>query len=85
MKYRIFGKTGFKTFSGIDYELGLEVVEELKKIKPKNMTMPQFALKWILMNKNVKAQEFGSLDEQTLIDVDKIYDKYMKKEVHHLW
>jgi aryl-alcohol dehydrogenase-like predicted oxidoreductase len=39
-----------ETFSGVDYSIGLEAVEELKKILPKSMTMPQFALKWILMH-----------------------------------
>ncbi|MEX1375839.1 MAG: aldo/keto reductase [Eubacteriales bacterium] len=42
-----------ETFSGVDYDLGLEAVEELKKLKPENMTMAQFALKWILMNDSV--------------------------------
>ncbi|MFW6035186.1 MAG: aldo/keto reductase [Halothermotrichaceae bacterium] len=42
-----------ETFSGVDYELGLKAVEELKEIKPSNMTMAQFALKWILMNNAV--------------------------------
>lgn len=38
-----------ETFSGVDYEIGLEAVEELKKIVPDGMTLPQLALKWILM------------------------------------
>jgi len=38
-----------ETFSGLDYEIGLEAVEELKKIIPDGMTLPQLALKWILM------------------------------------
>ena len=38
-----------ETFSGVDYETGLAAVEELKKIVPENMTMAQFALRWILM------------------------------------
>ncbi len=38
-----------ETFSGVDYELGLEVVEQLKEICPENMSLVQFALKWILM------------------------------------
>ncbi|TCT15312.1 aryl-alcohol dehydrogenase-like predicted oxidoreductase [Natranaerovirga pectinivora] len=42
-----------ETFSGVDYELGLKAVEELRKIKPQNMTMAQFALKWILMNDHI--------------------------------
>jgi aryl-alcohol dehydrogenase-like predicted oxidoreductase len=38
-----------ETFSGVDYEAGLDAVEELEKLKPKNATMAQFALRWILM------------------------------------
>ncbi len=38
-----------ETFSGLDYERGLEVVERLREICPKNMSLVQFALKWILM------------------------------------
>jgi aryl-alcohol dehydrogenase-like predicted oxidoreductase len=38
-----------ETFSGVPYELGLEVAEELKRIKPAGMTMAQFAMRWILM------------------------------------
>ena len=38
-----------ETFSGVDYETGLAAVEELKKLVPENMTMAQFALRWILM------------------------------------
>lgn len=38
-----------ETFSGVDYETGLQTVEELRKLVPENMTMAQFALRWILM------------------------------------
>ncbi len=38
-----------ETFSGVDYETGLEVVEELRALVPEGMTMAQFALRWILM------------------------------------
>ena len=38
-----------ETFSGVNYEVGLKSVEELKAICPKKMTMTQFALRWILM------------------------------------
>jgi aryl-alcohol dehydrogenase-like predicted oxidoreductase len=38
-----------ETFSGIDYDVGLEVVEKLKAICPLGMSMTQFALRWILM------------------------------------
>jgi aryl-alcohol dehydrogenase-like predicted oxidoreductase len=38
-----------ETFSGVDYETGLQAVEELKAICPYGMSMVQFALRWILM------------------------------------
>lgn len=37
-----------ETFSGVDYETGLRAVEELKLLAPKNATMAQLALRWIL-------------------------------------
>ena len=38
-----------ETFSGVDYDVALEAVEALRGLIPAGMTMPQFALKWILM------------------------------------
>jgi len=38
-----------ETFSGVDYEAGLEAVEEIRQALPGGVTMPQFALRWILM------------------------------------
>jgi aryl-alcohol dehydrogenase-like predicted oxidoreductase len=38
-----------ETFSGVDYETGLDAVEELRGLIPAGMTMAQFALRWILM------------------------------------
>lgn len=38
-----------ETFSGVDYETGLQAVEELRALVPAGMTMAQFALRWILM------------------------------------
>jgi aryl-alcohol dehydrogenase-like predicted oxidoreductase len=38
-----------ETFSGVDYETGLAAVAELRKLMPAGMTVPQFALRWILM------------------------------------
>jgi aryl-alcohol dehydrogenase-like predicted oxidoreductase len=38
-----------ETFSGVDYDLSLKAVDELKTICPAGMSMTQFALKWILM------------------------------------
>jgi len=37
-----------ETFSGVDYEVGLEVVEELRPLVPPGSTLAQLALGWIL-------------------------------------
>ncbi len=37
-----------ETFSGVDLELGLEVVEELRALVPRDATLAQLALRWIL-------------------------------------
>lgn len=42
-----------ETFSGVDFEIGLQTVEELKTICPANCTLPQFALSWILSHEAV--------------------------------
>lgn len=38
-----------ETFSGVDYDLSLQAVEELRALVPDGWTMAQFALRWILM------------------------------------
>lgn len=38
-----------ETFSGVDYEVGLQAVEELRALVPQGMSMASFALRWILM------------------------------------
>ena len=38
-----------ETFSGVDYDKGLEAVEELKRIFPGYKNLAPIALKWILM------------------------------------
>jgi aryl-alcohol dehydrogenase-like predicted oxidoreductase len=53
--HRLFNQHGEafdrgETFSGVDYDLALEIVEQLRPLVPDGMTMTQFALKWILMN-----------------------------------
>jgi aryl-alcohol dehydrogenase-like predicted oxidoreductase len=52
--HRLFNRHGEafdmgETFSGVPYEVGLAAVEELRKLAPAGATMPQFALRWILM------------------------------------
>lgn len=38
-----------ETFSGVDYDIGLAAVEEIRKLLPGGVSMSQFALRWILM------------------------------------
>ncbi len=42
-----------ETFSGVDLKLALNAVEEIKKVCPRNFSLSQFALKWILEHKSV--------------------------------
>jgi aryl-alcohol dehydrogenase-like predicted oxidoreductase len=38
-----------ETFSGLDYETGLQAVDELRALLPEGMTLAQMALRWIMM------------------------------------
>ena len=38
-----------ETFSGVDFETGLQAVDELRPLVPEGMTLAEFALRWILM------------------------------------
>ena len=44
-----------ETFSGVDYDAGLAAVEELRPLVPNGATLPQVALRWILMHPEVTA------------------------------
>jgi aryl-alcohol dehydrogenase-like predicted oxidoreductase len=52
--HRSFNREGAKfdkgeTFSGVEYNLGLDIVDQLRPLVPEGATMAQFALRWILM------------------------------------
>jgi aryl-alcohol dehydrogenase-like predicted oxidoreductase len=52
--HRAFNRNGEafdkgETFSGVPYDVALEVVEEIRKLVPANASMAEFALRWILM------------------------------------
>ena len=38
-----------ETFSGVDYNVGLEAVDEMRALVPAGVSMSQFALRWIVM------------------------------------
>ncbi len=90
-----------ETFSGVDYNLGLEAVEELKKVFKTDDLVP-YALKWILMHdavsvvipgaskeeqvySNLRALETPDLTKEQMDKVEEIYNKYIKESVHDNW
>jgi aryl-alcohol dehydrogenase-like predicted oxidoreductase len=38
-----------ETFSGVDFDIALEAVEQIRRLVPDSFSMAQFALKWIMM------------------------------------
>jgi aryl-alcohol dehydrogenase-like predicted oxidoreductase len=57
-----------ETFSGVDYEIGLQAVEELRPLVPEGATMAQFALRWILMFPEVSSTIAGAKNPQQIND-----------------
>jgi aryl-alcohol dehydrogenase-like predicted oxidoreductase len=74
-----------ETFSGVDFKVGLQAVEELKAICPAGMSMAQFALRWILMFDAVTcaipgAKRPSQVDENfSAADLPPISDETMAK------
>ncbi len=91
-----------ETFSGVDYESGLDAVDLLRPFVPEGGTMPQFALRWILMfdavncaipgakNRqqavdNAGAANLPALSDETMEQIQAIYDKHIREQVHQRW
>tara|TARA_B100000989_G_scaffold297479_1_gene283362 strand:+ start:444 stop:1424 length:981 start_codon:yes stop_codon:yes gene_type:complete len=89
------------TFSGVDFEKGLAAVKRLKKLIPKNFSLTDLALKWILMHKEVSVVIPGATNElqvdlnsraselkeisSIFKEINSIYNKFIKSEVHYRW
>ena len=89
------------TFSGVNFEKGLQAVEELKKILPKDFSLSQLSLKWILMHEAVTVVIPGATDDiqvkentdvtnmsdikNILPQIKSIYEKYIKTDVDDRW
>ena len=89
------------TFSGVNFTKGVKAVEEMKKIVPKNFSLSNLALKWILSHKEITVVIPGAVNQKQVEQntnvsemdeishlfpkIKSIYDKYIKKDVHHLW
>jgi aryl-alcohol dehydrogenase-like predicted oxidoreductase len=105
--HRFFNRNGEsfdkgETFSGVDYELGLKAVEELKNTFKERSELANIALRWILMfeevscvipgasrpeqiTSNLNAAKLSSLNEDEMLKVRAVYEKYIRSEVHNLW
>ena len=57
-----------ETFSGVDYNTGLEAVEEMRALVPNGVSMTQFALRWILMFDAVTCAIPGGKTPQQVAD-----------------
>ena len=89
------------TFSGVNFEKGMEAVEQLKKIVPDNFSLSTLALKWILshdavsvvipgaVNKSQVKINAGTSDLDDISDIipkiNSIYDELIKADVHNRW
>ena len=91
-----------ETFSGVDYETGLQAIEKLRALVPEGMSIAQFALRWILMfdamtcaipgakrpaqaEDNARASDFPPLTDETMRAIKEIYDRQIRRFVHHYW
>ncbi|PXY43714.1 aldo/keto reductase [Flavobacterium hydrophilum] len=63
-----------ETFSGIDYELGLKAVEELKSLFPDAPNLAPYALQWILSFEDISCIIPGASKESHVLSNLSIYD-----------
>jgi aryl-alcohol dehydrogenase-like predicted oxidoreductase len=71
--HRVFNRQGEvfdrgETFSGVDYETGLQAVEELRPLVPSGVSLAQFALRWITMFPEVTCTIPGARNPQQVQD-----------------
>ena len=90
-----------ETFSGVNFEKGLEAVERLKDILPTGFSLTDLALKWILMHKEVTVvipgaknkeqveKNFMASDKDDISEIiskiNLVYDELIKSDVHGRW
>jgi len=104
--HRTFNRNGDafdkgETFSGIDYQKGLEAVGILKDhFGDKNLAL--LAIKWVLMyeevscvipgasspsqvQKNLLAADLQQISEADMTFIKSVYQQYVKEDVHQVW
>jgi aryl-alcohol dehydrogenase-like predicted oxidoreductase len=56
-----------ETFSGLDFDVALEAVEEIRRLLPDGVSMANFALRWILDHEAVSCVIPGARNEQQVV------------------
>ena len=90
-----------ETFSGVDFNKALKVVEKLKLIIPDGFSLSQLALKWILMHDAVSVVIPGAKNPDQALDnisasslpnindlmkqIEDIYTTHLKDDIHPRW
>jgi aryl-alcohol dehydrogenase-like predicted oxidoreductase len=79
-----------ETFSGVDYEIGLQAVEQIRSLLPPGFSMSQFALRWILMFDAVSCAIPGGKNAEQVSDNCRASDvevltPEMMSEVQHIY
>jgi aryl-alcohol dehydrogenase-like predicted oxidoreductase len=79
-----------ETFSGLEFQDGVELVDEIKTFVPSNITMAQFALRWILDYPEVSVIIPGASKTEQVVsnasasDIDPL-EKDMHLQLHHIY
>jgi aryl-alcohol dehydrogenase-like predicted oxidoreductase len=90
-----------ETFSGVNFEKGLEAVERLKDLLPTGFSLTDLALKWILMHKEVTIVIPGAKNKQQVENnvmasdkgdvteiiskINLVYDELIRPDVQDRW
>ena len=90
-----------ETFSGVDFNKALTVVEELKSLTPEGFSLSQLALKWILMHDEVSVVIPGAKNSDQALKnisasalpnipnlmekIENIYNTHLKNDIHPRW
>ncbi|MFF1420475.1 aldo/keto reductase [Streptomyces sp. NPDC058280] len=91
-----------ETFSGVDFESGVEAAAEFGELAPQGATPAQTALRWIIQQPgvttvipgarsrdqarlNAAAAALPPLPDATLEAVRDLYDRRIRRQIHHRW
>ena len=90
-----------ETFSGVNFDKGLEAVEKLRELLPPKFTLADLALKWILMHKEITVVIPGAKNKQQaennvlasdkediseiISKINLVYDELIRSDVQDRW